>query len=97
MALLLLLTLLSGLPLRIWRRTLPALLGLALLVGLLTAALPVGTTLRASLQRPPDELRLEPSAATAAGAQAPAAERAGLSWELLRWGPLQLEIGRAHV
>jgi energy-coupling factor transport system permease protein len=90
-ALLLLLTLLSGLPLRIWRRTLPALLGLALLVGLLTAALPVGTNLRSSLQRPPDELRLEPAAATAAAAgQAPEAERAGLSWELLRWGPLQL-------
>jgi energy-coupling factor transport system permease protein len=84
-ALLLLLTLLSGLPLRIWRRTLPALLALALLVGLLTASLPVGTNLRYSPQRPPDELQPQP---LAPGVQAPP-ERSGLSWELLRWGPIQ--------
>jgi energy-coupling factor transport system permease protein len=99
-ALLLVLTLLSGLPLRIWRRTLPALLALALLVGLLTALLPAGASLRYSPQRPPDELRLQPAppapppGAQAAGAPAPGlpapAERAGLSWELLRWGPVQV-------
>lgn len=93
-ALLLLLTLLSGLPLRIWRRTLPALLALALLVGLLTASLPVGTNLRYSPQRPPDELQPQPlSPASAPGGQAPGVqappERSGLSWELLRWGPIQ--------
>jgi energy-coupling factor transport system permease protein len=99
-ALLLLLTLLSGLPLRIWRRTLPALLVLALLVGLLTALLPAGSNLRYSPQRPPDELRLQPPPPASApevqapGVQAPEvrapAERSGLSWELLRWGPIQV-------
>jgi energy-coupling factor transport system permease protein len=89
-ALLLLLTLLSGLPLRLWRRTLPALLALALLVGLLTALLPAGSNLRHSPQRPPDELRLQPPPpASAPGVQAPA-ERSGLRWELLRWGPIQV-------
>lgn len=38
--LLLLVTLLSGLPLRLWRRTLPLLLVLSLAVGLLAAVLP---------------------------------------------------------
>ena len=86
-ALLLLLTLVSGLPLRIWRRTLPLLLVLALLVGLLTALLPAGGTGRATLQRPPEELRLEPP--TESGSAAPP-ERSGLAWDLLRWGPVQL-------
>jgi len=85
--LLLLLTLVSGLPLRIWRRTLPLLLVLAVLVGLLTALLPAGGTGRATLQRPPEELRLEPP--TQPGSE-PLAERSGLAWELLRWGPVQL-------
>ena len=84
-ALLLLLTLFSGLPLRLWRRTLPVLLLVALLVGLLTAVLPVSTTPRATLQRPPSELRLAPAEP---GQAAP--ERAGLPWEVLRWGPLRL-------
>ena len=85
--LLLMLTLVSGLPLRIWRRTLPLLLVLALLVGLLTALLPAGGTGRATLQRPPEELRLEPP--TESGSAAPP-ERSGLAWDLLRWGPVQL-------
>jgi len=85
--LLLLLTLVSGLPLRIWRRTLPLLLGLAVLVGLLTALLPAGGIGRATLQRPPEELRLEPPSLP--GSEAPP-ERSGLAWELLRWGPVQL-------
>jgi len=66
--LLLLLTLLSGLPLRLWRRTLPLLLALALLVGGLTALLPVGASPRFTLQRPPGELRLAPPPAAAPAA-----------------------------
>ena len=99
-ALLLLLTVLSGLPLRVWRRTLPLLLALALLVGALTALLPAGNAPRSSLQRPPEELRLDaPPGATAAAATSPEqraaaggppAERSGLPWELLRWGPLRI-------
>lgn len=97
-ALLLLLTLCSGLPVRIWRRTLPLLLGLALLVGLLTALLPAGTSPRFSLQRPPQELRLGPPSAPPgqswwAPPQADPPERAGLGWEVIRWGPLQLGPG----
>ena len=91
--LLLLITLISGLPLRVWRRSLPLLLGLALLVGLLTALLPVGTTPRGTLQRPPGELRLAPAPGAppaAAPSLAPAPERSGAPWELLRWGPVQL-------
>lgn len=85
--LLLLLTLLSGLPLRLWRRTLPLLLLVAVLVGLLTALLPAGGTGRATLQRPPEELRLE--VPDLAGPSAPP-QRSGKAWELLRWGPVQL-------
>jgi len=84
--LLLLLTLVSGLSLRIWRRSLPLLLLLAVLVGLLTTLLPAGSAGRATLQRPPEELRLEPP--TQPGSGPP--ERSGLAWELLRWGPVQL-------
>jgi energy-coupling factor transport system permease protein len=91
--LLLLITLISGLPLRVWRRSLPLLLGLALLVGLLTALLPVGTTPRGTLQRPPGELRLAPPQGASPGAPpslTPPPERAGAPWEMLRWGPVQL-------
>jgi len=87
--LLLLLTLVSGLPLRIWRRSLPLLLLLALLVGLLSALLPVSSTPRGTLQRPPEELQLVP-APHAGSPSAPPAERSGLAWELLRRGPIQL-------
>ncbi len=75
--LLLLVTAASGLPWRIWRRTLPLLLLLALLVGLLATLLPAGSVASGSLNRPPQELRLAP-------------QQRGLRWELLRWGPVQL-------
>jgi energy-coupling factor transport system permease protein len=82
--LLLLITAVSGLPLRLWRRSLPLLIGLALLVGVLGALLPAGGVPPASLQRPPAELRLAPGPP---GDSPPS--RAGLSWELVRWGPLR--------
>jgi energy-coupling factor transport system permease protein len=75
--LLFLVTAASGLPWRIWRRTLPLLLLLALLVGLLATLLPAGSVASGSLNRPPQELRLAP-------------QQRGLRWELLRWGPVQL-------
>ena len=75
--LLLLLTAASGLPWRIWRRTLPLLIALSLLVGLLAALLPAGDVAAAQLSRPPQELRLAPA-------------QVGMRWEVLRWGPLQL-------
>ena len=75
--LLLLITACSGLPWRIWRRTLPLLLALSLLVGVLATFLPAGETAPAALNRPPQELRLAP-------------DQQGQRWELLRWGPLQL-------
>ena len=75
--LLLLLTAASGLPWRIWRRTLPLLILLSLLVGLLATLLPAGDVASGQLSRAPQELRLAP-------------EQRGLRWEVLRWGPLQL-------
>jgi energy-coupling factor transport system permease protein len=75
--LLLLITALSGLSWRIWRRTLPLLLVLSLLVGLLAMLLPTGGASPSGPNRPPQELRLAP-------------EQRGQSWELLRWGPVQL-------
>ena len=75
--LLLLITAASGLPWRLWRGSLPLLLALALLVGLLAALLPTEGLQPAPLSRPPTELRLAP-------------EQQGLRWELVRWGPLQL-------
>lgn len=59
--LLLLITAVSGLPWRLWRQSLPLLIALALLVGLLAALLPAGGGAPASLQRPPAELRLVPA------------------------------------
>jgi energy-coupling factor transport system permease protein len=81
--LLLLITAFSGLSWRIWRRSLPLLLALALVVGALSALLPTGSGSAASPIRPPTELRLAP-----AGADGRVPSRSGLSWELLRWGPL---------
>lgn len=81
--LLLLITAASGLPARVWRRTLPLLIALALLIGLLAALLPARSAPPASLQRPPGELRLAPGAG-------PPPERSGARWELLRWGPVSL-------
>ena len=49
--LLFLVTAASGLPWRIWRRTLPLLLLLALLVGLLATLLPAGSVASGSLNR----------------------------------------------
>ena len=82
---LLLVTAVSGLPWRLWQRSLPTLLAVALLVGLLTAFLPAEATPSASLQRPPDELLLQPQAPGQ-----PPAQVDGRSWELWRWGPLRL-------
>jgi energy-coupling factor transport system permease protein len=75
--LLLLITALSGLPWRIWRRTLPLLLALSLLVGVLATLLPAGAVSGGQRNRPPQELHLAPS-------------DLGQRWELLRWGPIQL-------
>lgn len=79
-ALLLLVTLLSGVPSRIWRRSMPALLAFAALVGLLSLVLPAAPSPSGDLQRPPGEILLAPASV------APA-ERTGLPWELVRWGP----------
>ena len=75
--LLLLVTACSGLPWRIWQRTLPLLLLLSLLVGVLATLLPAGAAAPGQRNRPPQELRLAP-------------EDLGQRWELLRWGPVQL-------
>ncbi|MEY4354308.1 MAG: hypothetical protein RLZZ609_2549 [Cyanobacteriota bacterium] len=82
--LLLLVTLVSGVPLRLWRTSVPALLAFAALVGLLTLVLPATPAPNAGLQRPPGEILLVPTQ------DAAPAERSGLSWELGRWGPLAL-------
>lgn len=84
-ALLLLITAVCGLPWRLWRRNLPVLLALCLLVGLLASLVPVGVVASAGSMRSPQELRLAP---TPQGQPAP--QRQGLSWEVLRWGPIQL-------
>jgi energy-coupling factor transport system permease protein len=81
-ALLLLVTLCSGLALRLWWRSVLFLAVLALLVGLLACFLPTGSTPSHTLLRPPAEIRLEPGSP---GAAPP--ERAGRSWEILRLGP----------
>jgi energy-coupling factor transport system permease protein len=57
-ALLLLITACCGLPRRLWRRSLPLLLALGLLVGGLAAFLPAGGGPPGQLQRPPAEVRL---------------------------------------
>ena len=75
--LLLLFTACSGLPWRLWRRTLPLLLVLSVLVGALATTLPTGSLAPASLNRPPQELEL-------------GSDQQGLRWELLRLGPVQL-------
>ncbi len=84
-ALLLLITAVCGLPWRLWRRNLPVLLALCLLVGLLAALVPVGVVASASAMRSPRELLLAPPPAGG-----PAPQRQGLRWEVLRWGPIQL-------
>ena len=83
--LLLLVTLLSGLPLRLWRRTLPLLLVLSLAVGLLAAVLPSPRERPQPLQRPPHELQLAqplPPPPT---------------WELWKAGPLRITRRSAQL
>jgi energy-coupling factor transport system permease protein len=82
---LLLITAVCGLPWRLWRRSLPLLLLLALLVGGLAALLPAGSVAPAPLERPPAEVRLE-----AGSPLEDPPERAGLPWDLVRWGPVEL-------
>lgn len=84
-ALLLLLTACSGLPWRLWRRSLPVLAALSLLVGLLAAVVPAGAAPPATLARSPQEVRLLPAKPGTAPAQ-----RAGEPWEVLRLGPVRL-------
>ena len=92
-ALLLLLTVGAGLPLRLWGKGVGLLLTLAVAVGLLATVLPTGNLPAAPLQRPAAELRLVPGPPQSA---APTAS--GAAWELWRLGPLQvtrqsLELG----
>jgi energy-coupling factor transport system permease protein len=88
--LLLFITAVSGLPLRLWRRGLPALLALSLLVGILAALLPAAPAPSQPLQRPPTELRL-----AAAEPGRPPPQRLGHRWEVLRWGPVS--VGGAQL
>jgi energy-coupling factor transport system permease protein len=91
-ALLLLVTAASGLPWRLWRRSLPLLLALAVAVGLLALVLPAAELAEAPLQRPPAELRLVPGAPGT-----PAPPRAGVPWELARLGPLVVSRRSARL
>ena len=90
--LLLCITLGSGMPSGLWRRGLPLLLGLCLLLGGLAATLPVREQSPAPLQRPPQELLLLP---VPAGSPAPA--QAGARWELLNLGPLLITRRSAEL
>lgn len=62
---LIVLTACSGLPGRVWVRSLSVLLVVATLIGALAAFLPVGEVAPGVLQRPPNELSLVPPAALA--------------------------------
>ena len=74
---LLLLTLLSGLPRRLWWRSLVILSLLALSVGVLSMFLPATDPAAALALRPPDEL--------------PGVLAEGPSWDLLQFGPLRVD------
>ena len=74
---LLLLTAASGLPRRLWSRSLAVLTLLALSVGLLSMFLPATDPAAALALRPPDEL--------------PGALIEGPSWDVLRFGPLRVD------
>lgn len=80
--LLLLVTVFSGVPWRLWRRSMPALLMFAALVGLLSLVLPAAPAPSGDLQRPPTEILLAPSAAGAP------VQQTGMPWELVHWGPV---------
>ena len=86
---LIVLTACSGLPLRVWFRSLALLLVAATLIGGLAALLPVGEVGPGVLQRPPAEVRLAPSPVPSDPADPPPS-RSGLPWELWRWGPLMV-------
>lgn len=90
--LLLLITALSGLPWRLWRRSLPLLLLVALLVGGLAAVLPAGGVPAGQLQRPPAELRL-----LASSPLEPPPASAGEPWQLWQWGPLEVTRRSAEL
>jgi energy-coupling factor transport system permease protein len=79
--LLLALTFCSGIALRVWQRSLPALLALSLAVGLLAAFLPSGQERPLPLQRPPVEQKLP----------APPA------WVLFQAGPLRITKRSAEL
>ena len=86
--LLLLLTAFSRLPWRLWRRTLPLLLVLSLLVASLALFLPAGQTVRQWAERPAGELNLLPPGTPSSSA--------GQAWQLWRWGPIgrpPLQVG----
>ncbi len=83
--LLLLITLASGLPWRLWRRSVPLLLALSLAVGLLAAVLPSPREQPQPVQRPPQELQLsQPLPAPPA-------------WELWQAGPLRITRRSAEL
>ena len=90
--LLLLITAVSGLSWRLWRRSLPLLLLVALLVGGLAAVLPAGGVPAGQLQRPPAELRL-----LAGSPLQPPPVSAGKSWQLWQWGPLEVTRRSAEL
>ncbi|GCE65040.1 cobalt ABC transporter permease [cyanobiont of Ornithocercus magnificus] len=75
---LLLITLASGLPKRIWWRSLSLLLLLALAIGCLSLTLPIGEPTASLNLRPLDELTGSIDVDD------------GMSWELLRLGPLRI-------
>jgi energy-coupling factor transport system permease protein len=80
-ALLLLVTLCSGLAVRLWWRSVLFLAALSLLVGAVACFMPTESVPSQTLLRPPSELRLAPGPP---GASPP--ERAGRPWEVLRLG-----------
>ena len=85
MGLLLLITLGSGLPWRLWRRSVPLLLALSLAVGLLASVLPSPREQPQPVQRPPQELQL------AQPLPPPPA------WELWHAGPLRITRRSAEL
>jgi energy-coupling factor transport system permease protein len=91
-ALLLLITACCGLPWRLWRRSLPLLLAVGLLVGGLAAFLPAAGVPPGQLQRPPAELRL-----VAGSPLEPPPPRSGLRWQLLQWGPFEVTRRSAEL
>jgi energy-coupling factor transport system permease protein len=90
--LLLLITAVSGLPWRLWRRSLPLLIGVAVLVGLLAAVLPAGGAPAGQLQRPPAEVRL-----LAGSPLQPPPASSGERWQLWQWGPLEVTQRSAEL